>query len=394
MDGQLNRRSILPGMEDGDSETDQESFEQVTLRVAGHMLMVAGWVFLALLLIQTLMNTINRVNTVAYPVMSITMLMAWLLSRWRPHWRDTIITACVVLVALYIPFIVGLGMMDQLPHRELHLLAPASVMMPFSYLLIFFVFRMQTALMFSAVLFIGYALALVLPVYVLLPDYAQANAGFSVGVILIAQPVYVLMLTTFAWLKQRYESVQVRTDSLEMAADTDGLTQMHNRRRMTRELQRLLGSRTTRPIGLLIFDIDHFKSVNDNHGHQIGDEVLVQMAQTVKSCLREGEIAARWGGEEFLVAMPVNGLEDLQEIGERLRSSIEAQNWPLQLPITASFGASVWAPPETVDQLVDRADRALYSAKRCGRNCVRAYSPHEFPTAVMMDSEMEAPLPT
>src|SRR6201985_238742 len=167
--------------------------------------------------------------------------------------------------------------------------------------------------------------------------------------------------------------------SLEMAI-TDQLTGLHNRRYMSRHLDNLVtgAQKSGKPLAFLIMDIDHFKSVNDTNGHDIGDEVLREFATRICANVRGIDLACRFGGEEFVVAMPDTDMAFAYNIAERLRQSIETtpvriSRDPGALKITISIGiAKAEGEGDTADQLLHRADQALYRAKRTGRNKVVA----------------------
>jgi len=167
--------------------------------------------------------------------------------------------------------------------------------------------------------------------------------------------------------------------SLEMAI-TDQLTGLHNRRYMTSHLDNLLGqaARAGRPLAFVIMDIDYFKSVNDSHGHDIGDEVLREFAKRIGANVRGIDLACRYGGEEFVVVMPETDGSFAYAVAERLRKSIETTPFeisraPGKLSLTISIGiASSEGASDNADGLLRRADQALYSAKRSGRNRVVA----------------------
>jgi two-component system, cell cycle response regulator len=167
--------------------------------------------------------------------------------------------------------------------------------------------------------------------------------------------------------------------SLEMAI-TDQLTGLHNRRYMARHLDTLMKSSADsgKPISFLIMDIDYFKSVNDNHGHDSGDEVLKEFANRISANVRGIDLACRYGGEEFVVVMPDTDLAFAYTVAERLRQSVEVAPFrinrpPNSLRITVSIGmASSVGGDDSADGLLHRADQALYRAKREGRNRVIA----------------------
>ena len=165
--------------------------------------------------------------------------------------------------------------------------------------------------------------------------------------------------------------------SLEMAI-TDQLTGLHNRRYMARHLDSLISNaqKSNKPLSFLIMDIDHFKSVNDTHGHDIGDEVLREFANRISANIRGIDLACRYGGEEFVVAMPDTDLDLAYTIAERLRKSVETTPFeisrvPGTLNVTISIGIAVsQGEGDNAEKLLHRADQALYRAKREGRNRV------------------------
>jgi two-component system cell cycle response regulator len=167
--------------------------------------------------------------------------------------------------------------------------------------------------------------------------------------------------------------------SLEMAI-TDQLTGLHNRRYMSRHLDTLLANarKNARPLAFVIMDIDHFKQVNDTYGHDIGDEVLKEFAARIASNVRGIDLACRYGGEEFVVAMPDTDVAFACSIAERLRMSIETNPVPISrapgnLGITISIGIARYeGEGDSAEALLHRADQALYRAKRAGRNRVEA----------------------
>ena len=167
--------------------------------------------------------------------------------------------------------------------------------------------------------------------------------------------------------------------SLEMAI-TDQLTGLHNRRYMSRHLDNLLSQshKSSKPVAYLIMDIDFFKLVNDTHGHDIGDEVLREFARRISANIRGIDLACRFGGEEFVVVMPDTDMAYAYAVAERLRKSIETtpieiSRAPGKLSITISIGiAESEQESDSAEELLYRADQALYRAKKTGRNRVVA----------------------
>ncbi|MHB8060642.1 MAG: diguanylate cyclase [Gaiellaceae bacterium] len=161
----------------------------------------------------------------------------------------------------------------------------------------------------------------------------------------------------------------------EQLAVMDSLTGLYNRRFLDAELQLELdrGARSHAPVGVLLCDLDHFKQINDEHGHLVGDSVLREVARRLLNAVRNGDLVARYGGEEFVVLLPGGGKAKLQEIGERCRRAFEIE--PFQLPnnqvalVTISIGGACWPDDaNTPKGLIGAADAALYQAKAAGRN--------------------------
>ena len=158
----------------------------------------------------------------------------------------------------------------------------------------------------------------------------------------------------------------------------DGLTGCYNRTHTLDILQAeaARARRTNSPLSVVMFDVDKFKSINDQHGHSGGDAVLAAIGKRLRELLRKSDIRCRYGGDEFLLVLPESGSEGAARVGEWVRGEIERLPISLadqQVAITASVGvATAQSVLESVESLIDRADRALYQAKAAGRNCVRA----------------------
>jgi diguanylate cyclase (GGDEF)-like protein len=162
-------------------------------------------------------------------------------------------------------------------------------------------------------------------------------------------------------------------DVCEEAAFTDHLTGLANRRRFERQLDREVSRtlRYERPFSLLMLDIDNFKLVNDNFGHNAGDEAIRRLSKVLQEGTRGIDCAARIGGEEFAIILVETGKESALEVAERLRVSIRNTPIPLAAQITASFGvAECPSSAQTALGMLQAADTALYEAKRSGRDKV------------------------
>jgi two-component system cell cycle response regulator len=161
-------------------------------------------------------------------------------------------------------------------------------------------------------------------------------------------------------------------------ASVDALTGLRNRRAFVELANRELLScaRFGEPLTVLLLDIDHFKQINDTRGHAAGDLAIAAVGASVAGAVRGIDIPARWGGEEFVIALPRTPREGALSVAERVRAEIQSLHVldPLgePMPLTVSVGVATYDAPETLDELVDRADRAMYVAKTTGRNRVRA----------------------
>lgn len=205
---------------------------------------------------------------------------------------------------------------------------------------------------------------------------ALLTTAMCMGVFLIF-PLIRTQVKEEGKLREMTQSLSARSQALEHAALTDGLTGMQNRRYFDDALREYLSEfrRIDKPIGLMILDLDHFKQVNDTYGHDTGDEVLKAVAACLKDMTRHHDVVARLGGEEFAVVAPNMDLETLSRFAERIRKAIAAlpiMSGNVRLKITTSVGLAVWDRRESVDEFYRRADTRLYQAKREGRNRVSA----------------------
>jgi len=163
----------------------------------------------------------------------------------------------------------------------------------------------------------------------------------------------------------------------EERASQDELTNLYNRRAFFEQGKQLFkqARRYQQHVSVMMIDIDHFKNINDNHGHTVGDSVLKTIAGLLQKTIREVDILARIGGEEFAIILPQTGVEEASNLAERIRQCIETeaiQHDTLQINITASFGiAACMVEGDDLDRLLTKADDALYIAKKKGRNQVK-----------------------
>ncbi|MDP3292189.1 MAG: GGDEF domain-containing protein, partial [Sulfuricurvum sp.] len=168
---------------------------------------------------------------------------------------------------------------------------------------------------------------------------------------------------------------------LEFMARNDTLTGLMNRTAFNDSFNEFLHlcKRRGDPLSLIFFDIDNFKTINDTLGHQVGDSVLIRIAELLKARLRRTDIIGRWGGEEFILGLVDTDQEDAEVIAETLRSAFEEDPRLIHLapsPVTASFGIVTARTGDTIDTLLTRADSAMYRAKELGKNRIEMALEH------------------
>ncbi|MFA6138855.1 MAG: diguanylate cyclase [Sulfurimonas sp.] len=180
-----------------------------------------------------------------------------------------------------------------------------------------------------------------------------------------------LYLIIFNDITKNYEKIQQLKE--EVARDT--LTKLFNRGKFNDVLTQsmALSQTTSSPLSIIFLDIDHFKTVNDTLGHNVGDEVLVEIAEIISSAVREGDFVARWGGEEFIITLQSTNKEQAITLAEKIRRKVEEHTFKSAANQTISIGVTEYIHNESRESLTDRVDKALYEAKQNGRNRVVTY---------------------
>lgn len=236
--------------------------------------------------------------------------------------------------------------------------------MPLFFIFIFFTFDGKRALAAS----LGFlALTFVIAVdYILMVDFQR----FSMSPIIqfhLSNFVYVIALYSLQKLKE----ILLQANALKKISNTDFLTELPNRRYMHSLL--LHEMKNESKLSVILFDIDHFKDINDQFGHDVGDVVLVKLSETIKSFLADKGVLGRWGGEEFLIILSNTSILTAHDIAEKIRELTE-QTWidPVGR-VTSSFGVASEMDNDAIHLLLNRADKALYEAKDNGKNqvCIR-----------------------
>ncbi len=246
---------------------------------------------------------------------------------------------------------------------------------PLVYVLAFLIFESRRRLLVGSLLFFAATLALGLTHSIREWLSHQVTSDlYLLSRFYLANAAYIILLMVSVRLNEQYIRARTLAEAMTRLAHTDALIGIANRRELdgaiAREVNR--AARHGQPLTAILFDLDHFKQVNDTYGHEAGDIVLKEAARVVRSLLRVPDVLGRWGGEEFLVVAPQTDSAQAGELAERLRQAIASH--PLQRvgSITASFGVAKYHPQEPPQAWLNRADEALYAAKQGGRNRVAA----------------------
>ena len=168
------------------------------------------------------------------------------------------------------------------------------------------------------------------------------------------------------------KALELEARELAGQAHIDPLTGVLNRQGLRAALMNT-STLMADPMSVVFVDIDHFKSINDTHGHDVGDEVLRKFANVVASGLRSSDQLVRWGGEEFLIVCPMTRVDQAKLVADALRRALHQQAWPAGLRVTASFGVAQHQHGEEIGAVIKHADQQLYNAKACGRDRVHAH---------------------
>ena len=222
---------------------------------------------------------------------------------------------------------------------------------------------------------------------VLLSNRVNGVTSVSIGIILtiilwtktaetIRQEQFIVLQQNE--LGKKNQELEAKNKDLEYYASYDTLTNLYNRRQLQLLAEQELrhAKRNKHPVSLLIADIDRFKTINDQFGHPVGDKLLIHLADLIRTRLRESDVAARWGGEEFLILLPKAGLDEAAQIGEELRKMVETECFqfpPNLICYTISIGISTFdtSLQEPFMEAYREADQALYLAKEQGRNRIQ-----------------------
>lgn len=276
--------------------------------------------------------------------------------------------------------LLGMAYLPEIGWYDLTLIDEKSMMLlnGFAWLPVIFVILLLASLMLLHVFLRRWMLTPILKLQAAMQTIRQGNYEIEpprvgVGEVAALSDSFAQMVQYIRQSNNELEGrVRERTEELQRLSEIDPLTGLLNRRGMTDRFEKEFArkERMNGQLGLLLLDLDHFKQINDKHGHTAGDLALCATANVLQSMKRGYDYAGRWGGEEFLVLLPDCSEHDLMAIAERIRDMIQALRIE-NFSFTASIGAHHSCQAETLDAMLQRVDLALYAAKNAGRNCVR-----------------------
>ncbi len=251
-------------------------------------------------------------------------------------------------------------------------LATVGFWMPLGLGCTFMFLGLRAGIAVSALTISGWVLPIVVATLVGAPAHWTSELAPLLMNLGLAQLTFVVMMIAISRLRDGYYRAQERAGLMRALAVTDVLTGLPNRRALSDGLaaQLALAHRGTQALSVVLIDVDHFKGINDRHGHAAGDAVLAQLGVLLQSHVRASDRVGRWGGEEFLVIAPGTTEEAAVEVSERVRQAVAAWPFAHDERVTLSLGVAEAKPGDGIDSLLHRADRALYGAKKRGRNRV------------------------
>ena len=219
---------------------------------------------------------------------------------------------------------------------------------------------------------IGYMLIIFLIIVAHLYEIYTLQYDF----ITIRQTIVVfIIILILIYYNEKYKNqirfdIEEKNQQLQKVVKIDGLTGIANRDYINEFLSKEMSrsNRFENPLSIIMIDIDYFKLINDNHGHLVGDNVLIEFSKTLKNNIREADLVGRWGGEEFLIICPDTPLESAIAMAKKLQEKIKYIDTETQIQLTASFGVVEYQFDYSIDDLINRADEYMYRAKKLGRD--------------------------
>lgn len=349
-----------------------QSFYDLKSRLMKVFLTFAVLVIIGIWSLEGSKSHVNPIDNIAYPLMiaifSIGTIVLSLYPKSLKYIESiTFYTFAIYCLANFQAMILGM------PFFVIDLYSVSTFLqwLPMIYVSAFIMLETRNAIIASVLFYLSLVCSTILyEVMRYVPDFVLNNLYPAIKNICFAQPIYILMVLGIAVLKEQIIEVNTEATDMTIAATTDYLTGISNRRFAAQSLDNFLNLAKIDNLTLTIFvvDIDHFKKINDSYGHDIGDRVLVNIANFLLHNLRDSDLLGRWGGEEFIVILQKTDLQTACNLAERLYKQNSQLIHEQVGQVTFSIGIATSKADDTTDSLFKRADAALYKAKQTGRN--------------------------
>jgi diguanylate cyclase (GGDEF)-like protein len=333
--------------------------------LAGLLALLVGWIP------KALSGTISPYERIIFPIATV-LCLGLLIALWKT-------LRVLTFVELSLFAITGFSLLSKLleilqtpqPNR-LAAFSDLLYWFPLVYILAFLIFDSRRQLLIGSVIFFTVSV-LIGMIYTIPPLLnGQATDLYLLGRFYLANAAYIILLMMGVRSNEQYVHMHTLAATMTRLANTDALIQISNRRELEETIAREIKQTTQdyQPLSAVLFDLDHFKRVNDTYGHLAGDNVLKETARLVQTLLHHSDFLGRWGGEEFLVIAPQTDSIQARGLAERLRQAITVHSYQDVDKITASFGVAEYRRGESAEVWLKRVDVALYAAKQGGRNQV------------------------
>jgi diguanylate cyclase len=312
---------------------------------------------------------ISPIDRVAYPVLITIYLCSCCILFARPNVLELIERLSFATFAIYIVLHAQPMALVALDSYEL---ASLTQWFPLVYTAAFFFLTTRQAILVSVLIYLSIVVPYGVELVVQHTALWNSDRGLLMLIVFCSHPVYIVTLSGIAMLKTHVMQAGAQAAVLHEAASIDYLTGIANRRASATVLQNALehARQVGTVVSVILLDIDHFKLINDTFGHDIGDQVLIQLPIILHEHLRASDTLGRWGGEEFVVVTSETDAAAAAHMAERLRVQFASYPFAQVGHRSASFGVATSISGDTPESLMKRADQALYLAKQGGRNRV------------------------
>jgi len=198
-----------------------------------------------------------------------------------------------------------------------------------------------------------------------------APGHFYAGMVYLAFEIVVGAIYSLSFLRYQYREFVAKTE-LERIYSTDPLTKIGNRVKLEEEANKWLTfcEKDNQPLCLVLLDVDNLKQINDDHGHLVGDTVLYETAQILRSKLRKKDVCVRWGGDEFILLLPCMSVDQAHKLATEIKDTITSYEFSARIEISCSFGITQMQRGQSLEQLIAQADASMYLAKAHGKNTI------------------------